>query len=443
MAEQGRFGLPKLEKPYPKWAKDNTSTEANDPSNQINRAKNEPQKEAPGVKFNGNGTQTINDGRTDVVISHLKKQNLSAPNLSNLKPKQHYPPCINPTCKSFGKSHPNCLCYAGPGGTSLENKEGWEPGYGPGFAEGGRVCSGPHHESCEHYADGGQVKEQHKFINNPGNAIDHVAAQHGLLHLFTKLGHNGQSPNEHKHLEDYVESSRRGHKIIESHVKNLIGKGKLDLEGDKNSRESLKNHLQMLNENPEKMYELGGHLGSTLPAHASMLGSRAANAFNYLNTLKPKSSQSSPLDQIVPPSKAAENLYNRQLDIAQNPSLALQHVQNGTVQPLDLNTLKTLYPTLHQSMVEKSGSALIDAKTNGLEIPYKQRKGLSDLLGQPLDTPMTPMSMQAIMKVNMPSQAPQSQVKPKKASGTELKQINKTNEQLATPDQSRLIDKKS
>jgi hypothetical protein len=453
MAEQGRWGLPKLDvkKGYPKWGKDNTSTVPNDPENAINRAKGEPQNEAPGVSF-APGTKTINDGTTDVVVNDRQKDRMYYSPLTNKKnspigklgpAKQHYPPCINPTCKSFGHSHPNCLCYAGPGGTSLENKTGWTPASGVGLAEGGRVCSGPHHESCEHYADGGQVESQQKFLNNPGIALDHVAAHKGLLHLLTKTGHNGQSPNEHKYLEEYADHSRLGKKTIENHTKNLIGKDKLKLDPDKESRESLKKHLQMLNENPEKAFEIGGHLGSTLPNHAAALGSLAANAFNYLNTLKPKSSQSNPLDPVIPPGKAAEAQYNRQLDIAQNPSLVLQHVQQGTAQSLDLNTLKTLYPSLHQSMVERSGDALIDAKTNGIEVPYKQRKGLSDLLGQPLDTSMTPMSMQAIMMANKPSQPPQSQGKQKKTSGVELKQIDKTNDMLATPSQSRLLDKKS
>src|ERR1700677_2070983 len=253
MAEEGRWGLPKLEKPYPKWGKDNTSTVPNDPANQINRAKGEPQKEAPGVEF-GPGTKTVNDGTTDVVVSHLKRQNLSAPDLSNIKAKQHYPPCINPTCKSFGHSHPNCPCYAGPGCTSLENKTGWTPASGVGLAHGG--CVGPHKEDCEHYADGGQVEEQQKFLSNPGHAIDGVGAQHGLLHLLTKLGTNGQSPNQHKYLEDYADNSKRGHKTIDTHIKSLIGKDKLNVEPKNSSVEGLKNHVEDLNQNPDKAFNI-------------------------------------------------------------------------------------------------------------------------------------------------------------------------------------------
>lgn len=95
---------------------------------------------------------------TDVVLQALNRK---APPYGPLgsEPKQHYPPCINPSCKSYGKSHPNCLCY---GGNSEHSGVG-EAGF---FAEGGEVskeyyCDNnrPHFKKCELYADGGQVQQ--------------------------------------------------------------------------------------------------------------------------------------------------------------------------------------------------------------------------------------------------------------------------------------------
>lgn len=56
-----------------------------------------------------------------------------------------YPPCLNPSCKGHGKSHPNCACYPSQG-----------------MAGGGEVeqyCSTnrPHHAGCEYFAEGGDV----------------------------------------------------------------------------------------------------------------------------------------------------------------------------------------------------------------------------------------------------------------------------------------------
>jgi hypothetical protein len=427
---------------YAKWSNDpNSSTVPNDPANQINRAKGEPNKVAPSVSFSNSSQgpiRTVTDGsnstkysaESDPVLSHLGHSVPSIGNLGNTE-KQHYAPCINPRCKSFGKSHPNCLCYAGPGGSSLEGH----------FAKGGMICSGPHKEDCEHFADGGQVQEQQKFLDNPQDAIDHVGVQHGLLHLLTKLGHNGRSENQHKYLEDYADQSKRGHKSLDHHMSKLLGDEKLEIEPDKEGREQLKSHLQDLEQNPEKLMSVGGSLGSTLPMHAAMLGSRAANAVNYLNSIKPKGSQSLPLDQVKAPQTLADNHYNRAIDIAQKPHMVLNHVKNGTVLPSDLLTLSKLYPSLSQSMISKAGEKLIEAKDQGKYIPYDQKRGLSKLLGQPLDSTMSPMAAQAIMQANAPTQAPQSQGKLKKASKTELDQIDKTSKQLATPSQERLMGK--
>lgn len=54
-----------------------------------------------------------------------------------------YLPCLNPNCKSHGKSHPNCQCYAG-------HAEGGEV---QGFCAQARA----HDSGCEYFAEGGEV----------------------------------------------------------------------------------------------------------------------------------------------------------------------------------------------------------------------------------------------------------------------------------------------
>jgi hypothetical protein len=102
--------------------------------------------------------EMTNGQQPDVVLQSLNRK---APPFGPLSsaPKQHYPPCINPSCKSYGKSHPNCLCY---GGNSQHSGTG-EAGH---FAEGGEVekeyyCDNnrPHFKKCEYYAEGGDVKD--------------------------------------------------------------------------------------------------------------------------------------------------------------------------------------------------------------------------------------------------------------------------------------------
>lgn len=91
----------------------------------------------------------------DVVLNAMKRE---APPFGPLgmDQKQHFPPCLNSSCKSFGVSHPNCRCY---GGNS-------QVGMGEGrFAEGGEVesyCASdrPHMEGCEYFAEGGMPTEE-------------------------------------------------------------------------------------------------------------------------------------------------------------------------------------------------------------------------------------------------------------------------------------------
>jgi hypothetical protein len=427
MAE-GRFGLPKLDvKPSAKWALPNSSTVPNDPANQINRAKGDPNKAAPGVEFHGD-EKTINDGTTDVAVSVLNKPKVPGQFSPPDKEKQHFPPCINPTCKSFGKSHPNCLCYSGPGGSSLEQGH---------FAHGG--CIGPHKEDCEHFADGGQVEEQTNLLNNPQDTLDHIGVQHGLHHLLTKTGNNGRSENKDKHFENYVDSARRGHKTLDSHVSKLLTKEKMDVEPP--DTEALKAHLDDLNENPEKMLDIGGDLPSVLPTHGSTLAYRSANAVNYLNSIKPKGSQRGPLDRVIPPGKFQSADYDRALQIAENPSLVLHKAKHGTVSPKDLKTLNTIYPSLGPTLANKSFGALVDAKQKGTEIPFKTKSGLSKLLGQPLESSQTWQASQSIMQANMPTQPPQTQKQPKKVTNKGIDVIQKNEADLATPSQARLMGK--
>lgn len=61
-----------------------------------------------------------------------------------------YLPCLNPHCKSNGKSHPNCKCYSH-------------------LAEGGEAsfCGSPrtHSKDCEYYAEGGELPQQESPID--------------------------------------------------------------------------------------------------------------------------------------------------------------------------------------------------------------------------------------------------------------------------------------
>lgn len=92
------------------------------------------------------------DQGTDVILAALNKK---APPFGPLgEPKFHEPPCINPSCKSYGHPHPNCRCYGGK----------MQGTYGARMADGGEVenyCSTkrPHQQGCQYFVDGGVARE--------------------------------------------------------------------------------------------------------------------------------------------------------------------------------------------------------------------------------------------------------------------------------------------
>lgn len=124
--------------------------------------------------------QEMNDKHyPDVVVGALSKE---APPFGPLgAPKFHEPPCINPSCKSFGKSHPNCRCYGG----KMQGTFGAKMQ----LAEGGKVesyCSQdrPHQEGCEYFkaggvAESGEDEELKKEIAQETSPQDPTAQQYG------------------------------------------------------------------------------------------------------------------------------------------------------------------------------------------------------------------------------------------------------------------------
>lgn len=400
-------------------------------------------------------------------------------------------PCENRACKSYGKPHPNCRCHSG----------------GPeGLAKGGQVCAQnmPHLPSCEFYKEGGEVApyqpahpsialghaamdqgahgilkdvgqvniadpdshektlkkaKDHLSMNNHDKAKDVLRGTpmtgqtsqanmtHVLEHLAPSIIANDVNPTAFRASNDYLNSALKGHQSVKNESSTLFGDQKRAdrPRADEVSRDQLKEFLSESQTNPEALLDVASNIGHYLPDHAVEIGAFASRATSYLNSLKPMGAQASPMDKPLSPSKMAEGAWNRQLDIAQNPKLVYQHVKDGTLLPQDITTIQTLYPALYKSMVDEAGESLINAKTKGDKIPYKQRASLSRLMGVPLSSTMTPQAMQAIIKANSSSESPQSQEggKSDKATAVELKAISQADKLYETPLESRQIDKKS
>lgn len=310
-----------------------------------------------------------------------------------------YMPCRNPKCGSYGYPHPHCNCY------------------GRAYADGGEVeCMGDHEKSCEHYADGGQIEGNMEMEQNPGLSVDHHVFNNGLHHVLTKTG-KSKSELPHRVTEEFIQGHRNGRKALHNVSSDLFSpKPEHKVIHDEGRVKTLKTHIEQLRQNPSQMLDIGGSLGDILPVQHAELAAKAATTFNYLDSIRPQGGQAGPLDAVTKPSRIQENLYNRQLALAENPALMLEHVRNGTVAPQDIVTMHTVYPKLTQKLIQKTTEALIDAKSKGARISRKTKIGLSAFLGVPLDFTQSLDAVRAIMIANSPL-ANQAQASQKKSSG--------------------------
>jgi hypothetical protein len=294
-----------------------------------------------------------------------------------------------------------------------------------------------HEEGCKHYAEGGEVEANRKFVTNPKEALAHYGASQGLLGQLTKLGHSENS------LEEYRKQAHKGSKRLESHVTGFLHNEKIHSEPDEAAREKLSERIESLKMDPSQLEQLGGNLGETLPDHAVALAAHVVPALSYLSSIKPKGVQNAPLDRLMSPGKGSEANYHRQLDIANNPLLVLKYAKEGNLTPPDIMTLRTIHPEAVNLINQKVMEKIIDVK-NPQKLSYTQRIGLSHLIGQPLDSTMTPYAAQAVI-ASQAQQAQQRQqsTKPKGATAAQLKAVSKNDDLYPTSLQARQIDKRS
>ena len=83
---------------------------------------------------------------------------------------------------------------------------------------------------------------------------------------------------------------------------------------------------------------------------------------------------------------------------------------------------------------------LVDVKANKEFIPYETRLGLSLFLGQPLDATMTPQSIMANQKPQVPQENAEQQMMPQRQKGS-LKALDKYSNLFKTGSQARMESK--
>ena len=169
--------------------------------------------------------------------------------------------------------------------------------------------------------------------------------------------------------------------------------------------------------NNQSIMNTTGRVGYYMPGHETAIAKTSGDAVAYLNSQRPQATKALPLDNEPKISQAQKSQFQRTLSIAQQPLMALKYLKEGTLVPQDVATIKTLYPDYYQKMTEKMLSELTNHLSDGGTVPYKIKQGMSLFLGSPLDSTMTPFSIQSTQSVfagQAMAKAAAAQAKPRK-----------------------------
>lgn len=251
-----------------------------------------------------------------------------------------------------------------------------------------------------------------------------------------------------KAMVDYIHAATKGEVALVKATKAVFKASsdvlKADLIPGQRDREKLDKTVTQLQEHPDKVAQRAGsgQLGHYMPDHQAALTQASTSALQYLQQLKPRPFQPSPLDRPIDPTPAQTARYNRALDIAQQPLVVMQHIKDGTLQMTDLQDLKAMYPTMYTRIAQKLTSEMIGKHANEEPIPYKTKLGLSLFLGQPLDSSMMPNNIMAAqpMPASQPPQTPSQGAKPTTKASTTM---NKNAKSFQTASQQAESDRSS
>ena len=250
-----------------------------------------------------------------------------------------------------------------------------------------------------------------------------------------------------KAMVDYMQNTYKAQKAFETATKAVFQPGmKVAIkELSKDDTQKLDKVVDKYTDNPEALGNVdNGQLGHYMGDHQTALTAASIKAASYLSSIKPRPYRSGPLDAEIKPTDAQMQRYNRALGIAQQPMVILQRVKDGVLQSSDVQDLMHMYPALHKQMVTGLTNQLMTAKSKGVNIPYKTKMSISLLMGQALDSSMSPTSIQAAQATSKSAQTKnQQQMPPQQSTPTKgaASKLGKNIPSYMTPEQSRAASK--
>lgn len=245
-----------------------------------------------------------------------------------------------------------------------------------------------------------------------------------------------------KAMVEMIGSTIKGENLIGRATKDIFNASKTVLPSALIPSESQRNRLdkellKAQEDGGRTLMNMGNDTAHYLPEQSAAAAQTTMNAVNYLNSLRPKETKLSPLDSKPIVSQAQKAKFDRALNIAQQPLVILNHIKQGTLTQGDMQTMRTLYPSLHSSISEKIMAQVSDSVQKGKMIPYTTRMGLSMFLGQPLDSTMLPQNMASIQAIQQGSASAQSPGQPQQGPKRSTAALSKLPGMAQSADQAR------
>lgn len=305
-----------------------------------------------------------------------------------------YLPCKNPSCKSHGKPHPNCKCYAGMA----------DGGMVEGYCDSNR----PHDRFCKYFAEGGIVNPPDI---DPSSAVSSFLGSEGL-HGLIKIG------SDQDDIYKYNQAIKRGNKSLAARVNDLFGNEKYEKPDHTKSRKLIEEWIdsggieaelqkEMHKQSSPEMFAGGGmaekkegmahdrNIANSYPSQNVLLQAAKGRSANYLAGLKPQKNQPKLAFDDEPDQKKQRKSYERAIKIAADPLRVLRKIKEGTIEPEHIHHFKSLYPEMNEVLQKKITEKIIEAQMKGEKPSYKVRQGLSVFMGAPMSGEMTPQNIMA------------------------------------------------
>lgn len=240
-------------------------------------------------------------------------------------------------------------------------------------------------------------------------------------------------PSAFKTAVEFIHATFQGENLLGKAVKNIFKTGAevlpQRLYPTPKMREKMKKRLAELDLDTSSLMKVGGNTGYYLPEQGMALGQVAGRVSSVLGGLRPSERKMGILSPQRRPSAAEHAAFDNALTLAEQPLVALDRIQKGTLTTRDVELVKQFYPSLYDRMSQKLMDEVISHVSEGEMVPYSMRLALSRFLGQPMDASMNAETVLASQPKPMgPLTSP-----PKKKSGG----LSQFAAQYQTPLQSR------